>query len=66
MPNKKLKKIWDYLKEIQGMAHPSIINDFNQACFLKHLTAHLFIFQNLSGKAICLLENELEGVEDDS
>ena len=68
MPNKKLKKIWDYLKEIQGMAHPSIIHEFHPSkkLFTKQLTAHFYSMQNLSGKAICLLENELEGVEDDS
>jgi len=50
------------------MAHPSIIHEFHPSkkLFTKQLTAHFYDMQNLSGKVICLLENELKGVEDDS
>ena len=68
MEQDNMEKIFAYLKEIQGMAHPSIIHEFypSKKLFTKQLTAHFYGMQNLSGKVICLLENELKGVEDDS
>jgi len=66
MEQDNMEKIFAYLKEIQGMAHPSIIHEFHPSMFTKQLTDHFYSMQNLSGKVICLLENELEGVEDDS
>jgi hypothetical protein len=58
MKQSNMEKIFAYLKEIQGMAHPSIIHEFHPSMFTKQLTAHLYDMQNLSEKVIFLLENE--------
>ena len=60
MKQDNMKKIFTYLKEIQGMAHPSIIHEFHPSkkLFTKQLTSHFYGMQNLSGKVICLLGKE--------
>ena len=62
MKQNNMEKIFEYLKEIQGMAHPSIIHEFHPSkkLYTKQLTDHFYDMQNLSGKVISLLEKEIQ------